>query len=244
MHLFLIACTGTDDSENTKETGTDDTQVQECVTHEVSCVDEMISSLSLQDEVSEDEVLNETSGEDWLTYIDASAGGYSQASRNPWVYVKFTDEGAQKVEIDDESSLESVDWDLAAHRYVLRLNGGSSGPSCVGAAVMGEGYTYENLTSVPEGVEFAVDDYYTDSCTLVNDSSGLEVSPQTVLSPWWEYPDCVATTGQPFLIQLADGRVLKFKVDSYYANDGQTECNENHSTSESGGFFWTTWRFL
>lgn len=212
---------------------------------ELTCVDEIISDLSLQDEeINEDDVSTETDGDDFLTFIDASAGGYGQEIHHAWQYIKFTDTGAVSLDMTDEDALESMDWDLSARRFILRLNGGSSGPSCVGAVVLGEGYTYESLTEVPEGVRFALDDYYTDDCTLINDSSGLQGSPQTVLSPWWNYSTCVETSDQPFLIQLSSGRVLKLVVENYYDGEGQAECNESGSTREPGGYFRMRWRFL
>src|SRR6478609_8132178 len=93
------------------------------------------------------EVSNVVDGTDYVTSIDATAGGFEEASKNPWVYVKFTEDGAVRVDIDDESALESMDWDLAAHRFKLRLNGGTSGPSCVGAMPFLE-RSYEDLTEV------------------------------------------------------------------------------------------------
>lgn len=174
--------------------------------------------------------------------MDASAGGYADAAKNPWVYVRFTATGAERVDIDDETALEDMTWDMALHRYVLRLNGGSSGPSCVGAAAM-LGFEYADLSSVPDGVSFQPDSFYTDDCTFINDSSGLEGSPQVALSQWWEYPGCVATTGTPFLVQQADGSVLKLVVESYY-DQGQDTCNSTGSTNGSGGYFTLRWAYL
>lgn len=244
--LLLLACTGK--SDDTGSANDSDTSAVDAVCEEptdVPCVDEMILDLSLHDDkVSDAEVANTTDGADFLTTVDASAGGMSNASNNPWVYIKFTADGAVRVDIDDESALESMDWDMALRRFILRLNGGDSGPSCVGAAVMGDGYTYENLTEVPEGITFAMDDYYTDDCTIVNDSSGLPGSPQVVMGPWWGYESCLTTTGQPFLIQQADGSVLKLRVEAYYGGDGQEECNSTGTTTEEGGYFTFRWAFL
>lgn len=241
---LLLACPGPEgtDSKDTNSGSTD--AVCEEPT-EVGCVDEMVLNLSLHDDKTSDgEVTNTVEGGDFVTTVDASGHGYDKYTKYPFVYMKFQDDGLVRVDIDDESALESMDWDIAARRYIIRLNGGSSGPSCVGAATLGEGYTYETLTEVPDGLSYPVDAYYTSDCTLVNDSSGLEGSPQTVLSPWWSYPGCVATSDQPFLIQLADGRIVKFRVESYYANDGQQECNEDGATMESGGFFIWRWAFM
>ena len=210
---------------------------------EVECVDDLILDLSLHDdEVSDGAVTTSAEGEDFVTAIDATAGGYNNATQNPWVYLKFTEDGAEKVEIDDETALESMDWDLAARRFILRLNGGSSGPSCVGAATFMES-SYDELTEIPDGLSYGVDDYYTSDCTLINDSSGLPDNPQVVLGAWWEYPGCVATTGYPHLIQTADGRVLKLVVEAYYGS-GQEDCNATGAAGDDSANLQVRWRWM
>lgn len=240
--LLLLACTGKSDDTGTP---TDTNEVLDAVCEDPTdppCIDEMILDLSLHDDkVSDGAVETVVDGTDFITSVDASAGGSSNATKNAWVYIKFNSDGATRVEIDDETALASMDWDMSLRRFILRLNGGDSGPSCVGAAVMGDGYTYENLTEVPDGITYEMDDYYTDDCTIVNDSSGLPGSPQVVLGPWWGYNNCVTTTGQPFLIQLADGRVIKLRVETYYEGDGQEECNSSGTVSTEGGYYTIRW---
>ncbi len=210
---------------------------------EVECVDQIILDLSLHDDkISEAEVTTDADGDDFVTFVDASAGGYNQSANNPWVYVKFTPSGAERVDIDDESALESMDWDMALRRFIVRLNGGSSGPSCVGAASFLES-DYADLDAVPAGVSFAQDAYYTSDCTIVNDSSGLPGSPQVVLAPWWSYAGCVKTSGVPHLVQLADGRVIKLVIEQYYGS-GQDDCNDNDTPGEDSGFFSMRWRYV
>ncbi len=210
---------------------------------EVGCVDEMILDLSLQDEVSEGEISSESDGDDTVTDVDATAGGYSAAPRNPWIYVKFTADGASKVEIDDEAALESMDWDMALKRYIIRLNSKDSGPSCVSSAAM-FGFDYAELDSVPEGLVWQQDDFYSDSCGLAVDSIG---GAQTAMAPWWEYSQCVGATGVPFFVQLADGNVLKLAVEKYYEDqDVQDECNETGSVpmGSEGGYIRLRWQML
>ena len=238
--VLILGCGDTDTDTNTDTDGPD-LVCEDPV--DPPCIDDMILDLSLHDdEVSDGAVTNSQDGDTWTTTIDASAGGYQQASSNPWVYVKFTDEGAVRVDIDDESALESMEWHLSARRFILRLNGGASGPSCVGAAAFLES-SFEDLTEVPDGLTYNTDDYYSGDCTIINDSSGLPGSPQVVLAPWWSYSACVATTGVPFLIQLDDGRVVKLVVDAYYGT-GQAGCNNNDNPGDDSGNYIMRWKFM
>ena len=45
-------------------------------------------------------------------------------------------------------------------------------------------------------------------------------------------------------MQLADGSVIKLRVDAYYGGDGQDQCNSTGSTTEAGGFFKLRWAFM
>ena len=239
--LALAGCTGTADSD---PVDTDVASTAICTdAAELTCVDELLQDLSLQDDkTSEGAVETTTEGDEFVTAVDATAGGFGNETKNAWTYVRFTATGAEKVEIDDETALESMDWHIAARRFILRLNGGSSGPSCVGAAAFFE-KDFGELTSVPDGLEFVQDDYYSDSCDLINDSSGLPGSPQVALAPWWEYPGCVKTTDVPFLIQLDDGSVLRFAVEQYY-DSGQDTCNANGAPGKDGGTYVWRWAWV
>jgi hypothetical protein len=247
----LAACNGaTVDAEDSGEPAPPPLEAVCTEPVEPTCVDPIISDLSLHDDkvATDREVTDTTDAADFVTAVDATAGGFEVAAENPWVYIKFTENGAQRVDIDDETALESMDWDLAARRFILRLNGGSSGPSCVGAMPFLE-KSYDELTEVPEDASFTLDNFYTGDCTLINDASGLEGSPQTALSPWWEYPEaaggggCVGTTRVPFLVQLADGHVIKLRVEQYYG-DGQVNCNQTGQPGTDSGRIELRWTFV
>jgi hypothetical protein len=245
--LLLIACTsGTTDADTA---GGDDTDTApDAVCDEPvapPCEDEMFLDLSLHDDKkSHGDVTTVTDGVDFVTSIDASAGGYSQAANNAWTYVRFDDDGATKLDIDDGAALESMDWHLALRRYIVRINSGDSGPSCVGAAAV-PGASYADLTTVPDDVDYQQDDYYDDECVITDDESGLPGSPAVAMGAWWEYPDgCLATTNTPFLLQLEDGRIVKLVVEGYYDADSQAECNETGATTGEGGYFTIRWRVM
>jgi hypothetical protein len=235
------------DSGDTDDTGGGDTDTLDPVCTEptdMECVDEMILDLSLHEEVNPDDVDNEQDGSDWVSLVDASAGGMNSSSDSPWIYVRFTESGMEKVEIDDESALEDMSWHLSARRYVVRLDSGSAGPGCVGAIVV-KGKSYDEVSEADiEGANFKLENYYDDECEIIEDDSGLPGSIDVLLGGWWDYTSCLETTGQPFLVQLDDGHVLKLVVESYYKGEGQTECNEEGSTRKDGGFLTFRWQFL
>jgi len=177
---------------------------------------------------------DQAEGAGFISAIDATAGGAFTTDPDSYVYGRFTETGLVKVDLSDEDSLESSDWDIAFRRYVVRINSGHSGPSCVTAArVPGEG-DYDGLTTAPANLVFHKDEYFTESCELIPDGSGLENSPATALSAYWTYPGCVQMTGNVFVIQLADGRLVKFLVQSYYSPSAQQQCDTMGTVPMSG----------
>ena len=250
--LALLGCETTDDDDNAddddNDTADDDDDNGSGICDEAKdaeCIDEMILDLSLHDDMTSDgDVDTTTDGDDFVTTVDASAHGMNEAANNPWVYIRFDEDGATKLDIDDETALETLDWHIAARRFILRLNGGDNSPSCVAASPFME-MEYADLTEEPSGTNYYEDAYYTADCTIINDSSGLEGSPQVALAPWWSYQDCVRTTMVPFIIRLEDGRLVKLVVEAYYES-GQEDCNDGGgmgSGTGSGMYTWR-WRFL
>lgn len=209
---------------------------------EVPCEDAIVLDLGfVEGVVSEGAVESTADGDGFVSSIDASAGGLPNAAMNPWVYLRFTDAGLERVAIDDLQSLQSHDWHIAAKRFGIRLNSGTGGPSCVHGAAL-DGMGYEDVTAVPDGTELAAEAFVDDACTLVDDGSD-QGSPAYLLTPWWTYSGCVATTGVPFVLELSDGRTLKLMVDAYYA-EGQAECNDSGAMGQQSAHFTWRWSFL
>jgi hypothetical protein len=213
-----------------------------CGLAEVPCVDAAIQDLSLHDDrVSDASVSNSADGDAWRSVVDASAGGTMAAAMNPWVYLRFTDAGLVRVDIDDLTATESDAWDIAAKRYGIRVNSGTSGPSCVLVATVDDDYAA--IAAAPDDAAFAVERYYDDACVLVEDSSGLPGNPAYRMSGWWGYAGCVTTTGQSYVVRLADGRDVKLVVDAYYA-EGQEACNESGSMGTGSATMTWRWSYL
>jgi len=247
--LSLVGCGNKsgDDTSSSNDGGTGDTGAMTCDPVDPPCSDALIADLGLQrDVVSDGAVTTVTDGDDFVTTIDASAGGMNQAPSNPWVYVRFTAAGAEKLKIDDWSSLADTTWDLGLRRYLVRTNGGDSGPGCVGAVALREDQ-YADITAVPAGLDvstdFPSDDFYTDDCSFIGDSSGLADSPNLVLGQWWSYPGCVATSMIPFLLRTEEGHVIKLVIEQYYAVD-QDVCNETGAPGTDSGIIQIRWRML
>ncbi len=225
--------------DETTDATTDPTAVPDgyCEPEPVACEDAAIQDLSLQKTVSDGTVQATRDGADWLAKVDARAGGAMNAPMNAWLYMRFTDAGLVKVEIDDLAALTSSAWDIAAKRYGIRVNSGSSGPSCVHVAPGGSDYAA--LAAVPADAAFAPENYYGGDCSLITNDDSLG-DPAYQLTGWWTYAGCVQTTGAPFVLRLADDRVLKLVVDAYY-EQGQAACNETNAMGT--GAAQMTWRF-
>ncbi len=197
---------------------------------EVPCVDDAFQALSMNlTEAAEGAIVSESDGAGTFEVdVDATAGAPPGSIDAPggFVYGRFTDDGLLKVELLDDASFASMDWDIAFRRFVIRVNSGTSGPSCVTAARTAPATDFDALDAVPEGLTFNAEQFMSDAetCELVPDGSGLG-APGVVLQNWWEYPGCVKTTGNVYVLSLANGRHVKLVVTQYYAS-GQDGCNE------------------
>jgi hypothetical protein len=233
--LSLCWCTVAacgDDGGNGGDTETADAAVKEDnasgsgETHEVTCTDESVATLTLFDAPNlEAEVRNIAESDGFTTDVDASGGGL--APMQSFVYMKFGDDGLTKVEISDEEAFESSDWDIAARRYVLRLNSGVSGPSSVTGARTRPQTKFDELDALPEELDFRTEQYFDETCTFVDDSSGLE-SPGTALASFWSYKSCVEMTHNVYIIEQVKPkkRHIKLEVLAYYFPDRQAICDE------------------
>lgn len=213
----------------------------------VPCEDEVLLQMNLQDDQAPGLIDNVADGAGFRSTIDATAGGAFVADPDSYVYGRFTDAGLEKVVLSDEEALASMDWDISFRRYVARINSGHSGPSCVTAARVPGEPDYDALDVDPASLTFRSDEYFTDTCEVIADGTGLEGSPATALSSYWTYPGCVQMTGNVFVIQLADGRLVKLTVTHFYNEAAQEQCQTDGTVPMSGSGSATIqvrWAFL
>ncbi|WNZ61430.1 HmuY family protein [Myxococcus sp. MxC21-1] len=213
---------------------------------DVPCSEQSIDRLNLLTTPSTTAMFEEEApAGEFRSYIDARAGGLTV--NQSYTYARFTPEGLSRVNIDDQTSLGDHGWDIAFRRYYIRLNGGTSGPSCIGVARLPTGTRFETVTSVPADLTFQSDAWYTETCEFIPDNSGLS-GPTMALSSFWSYQGCVKMSGDVFIIRLADGRHVKFEVTSYYELAVQEHCNATNElpsgTPSGSGQLRVKWAFL
>jgi hypothetical protein len=211
----------------------------------VPCRDDVFAGLSMSlTETATGVVENDVDGDGFDTFVDARSNGAFNSG--PWVYGRFTPDGLEKLDLFDDESLDSLEWDVAFQRFTIRLNSGFGGPSCVSAARTGTATDFETLAEVPAGLTFNAEEFMTDngdgSCTIVPDGSG-QGSPGVILQNWWEYPGCVATTGNVYIVSLADGRRVKLVV-TQYDGQGQELCNDGSRGETESANIRFRWAFL
>lgn len=227
------------------DAGPPDAGAPACMAVDPTCQDQSISMLDFFDTVSPAAITEEgTTAGEFLTVIDATGGGMTPSQS--YVYARFTETGLEKVEISDEDALFSSDWDIAFRRFIIRLNSGVSGPSCVQAARTAPATTFDGLTAVPDGLTYRTEAYFTEgSCDLVPDGSGLG-SPATALSSYWTYPGCVSMTHNVYVVRPASGRHVKLEVIGYYPLANQEMCDTSGSVPipSGGGQIRVRWAFM
>jgi hypothetical protein len=211
----------------------------------VSCRDQSLVALDMEAEATAagKDITNTDEGDHFHTTVDATANG-AFGGAFPYVYAKFTETGLVKVDLTDDGAFDSMDWDVAFRRFVIRLNSGVSGPSCVTGARTAPSTDFASLDVVPDNLDFNAEQYMSDTCELIPDGSGLG-SPGTILQNFWTYPGCVQMTRNVYVLQLADGHHVKLVVTHFYDEQAQQDCQDTNQTDSSGsGHIQLDWAFL
>lgn len=250
--LALAAC-GSSGSGNDTDSGSGngadmaaspDMAAGQCQMKDPPCTDNQIQELSLFKKASTRKITNAADGNTpgaWMSTVDATGGGFTPTES--YVYAKFTDTGLMKVDVGDETAFTSAEWDIAFRRFIIRLNSGVGGPGCVTASETSG--AYDDVKSLPGGLDFQPEAYYDDKCAMVDDKSGLG-TPDTLLSSFWVYNGCVKMTNQVYVIRLADGRNVKLTVVGYYNPTVQETCNTTDTVPANavGGSVRVRWQVL
>jgi hypothetical protein len=247
--LLVVGCGG-DDSSDTEANDAGDHDHEKGdhdepeMLREVPCTDTSVSTLMLFDEPATGKIREEGKGDEFVTFIDATAGGMN--ATQSYVYARFTEKGLEKVDITDEDAFESTGWQIAFRRYVIRLNSGVSGPGDIRGGRTAPMTQFADLKDVPDDLELRTEEYFTsESCEFVSDGSGIG-APATALASFWTYKSCLQMTKNVYVISLPKKKFVKLEVLAYYSPDNQKRCDE---TGEIGipsgaGSIRIRWAFL
>lgn len=212
-------------------------------TSPIPCEDQVALQMDFKGNKAPGSITDAPDGKGFLSTIDARAGGFMYT--DSYVYAKFTPTGLVKVEMTDNESITSMDWDIAFRRFVIRINSGNSGPSCVTAARLKAGTNFDDLMTTPADALFNPDEYFSATCQVIPDGSGLG-SPATVMSGFWKYQSCVQMTGNVYVVEKADGTRVKLLVTDYYEPTAQETCNMTGAVpmGTPGGMIRMRWAFV
>lgn len=218
----------------------------------VTCSDQVIQRLGLFDRpnTTPNALVDAIDGLGFITEVNATAGAVG-GQINPtqsFVYARFTPAGLEQLNLSDTAALDSLDWDIAFRRFIIRLNGGDSGASCVESTIV-ESVPYEQVTAAPASATWQRDDYLSEDCMMFRDDGfGLGTPPLTALTPYYNYAGCVKMTNRTFVIRTRLGKSVKFTVQRYYQNEaGQMICETQSrapGATAPGGYLKVRWQIL
>ena len=143
---------------------------------------------------------------DFLTVVDATAGGAFSTEPHDFTYFSFEDQAV--VALTDAEAAESSEWDIAFKRNEIRLNGGISGPGNVRGS---------DLNSAEEVVAEEAFDAITPTDIPGSDAFSAD-GPAYVLGEWYNYDSTthfLSTRNHVYIIDTGAG-FYKMQLLSYY----------------------------
>lgn len=149
------------------------------------------------------------SGATKTIYVDASAGGFTEAVKNPRIYIDLAT--GEKVDVTDKTALESTAWDLALKRQFIFTNSGDAGIGVGGAIQLNTPFS-----AVTEAEANAAmierERFFNEECVAEKDQFGF--SPNSTFSDWYNYdsPTMMITTPKDVTYIVSGGTGKKYKL--------------------------------
>lgn len=177
-------------------------------------------------------VLGESGGAKKI-YIDASAGGFQAAAKNPRLYLNL--ERTEAVAVTDGAALESTDWDIALKRVTIYTNSGDGGPGVGGAVAVVKDFA---SVTAADAAKIGPEKFFDENCELQKEQLGGPFTSFSNPPPfgWYDYDDATMIPtprpGVTYLVKGGTGKLYKLAIRAYDAlPDGGTRNNM------STGFF-------
>lgn len=192
------------------------------VEYDPRCGDAPIDDWPLHDELADGEVNSSGNAEARTFEIDANAGGYQQASSNPFVYVNLGT--GERVDITDIEAFERTDWDLAFRRTAIRTNSGDSGPGDVSLAQLND-TSFGEVDSAPsDESEYFQDVSYDEECEPITDPIGMlytafnYVNTGSPSGSWYDYfeTEVISPDGIIYIVDVPTrDTTYKLEIDTW-----------------------------
>ncbi len=149
----------------------------------------------------------------------ATTKTFDARAYDKWVYFSF-DKG-EEVEITDFQN--STEWDIAFHRFDVRVNCGTSGPGQGGSISMGQ-VNFDAVTTAPtEGYSL------NDSISIVNEEGNwtnpVTVPGDTIVGKWLYFtgpPPQYNITNEIYVVKTAQGKYSKIWLKDYYNDNSES----------------------
>jgi hypothetical protein len=165
--------------------------------------------------------VSDVSGTAGTIYIDASAGGPSNASRNPRVYVNLG--SRTRVDVTDKTALESTEWDLSLKRTVIFTNGGDGGMGFGGAAIVTKDFDAVTADDANTAT-IAKESFFDEECREKKDEFDLYLN--TTFSSWYDYNQSTMGVSpkpnQTYIVVGGAGARYKVAILTFTANPDGT----------------------
>ncbi len=136
-----------------------------------------------------------------------------------WVYFSF-DKGKEVVVKDFKNSMN---WDIAFHRFDVRVNCGTSGPGKGGSISMGK-VDFNSVKQAPT-TGYSLND----SISIVNKPGGwteqVTVPGDTIIAKWLYFtgpPPKYNITNNIYVVKTAQGKYAKIWLKDYFNDDSKS----------------------
>ncbi|MBS2011929.1 MAG: hypothetical protein JST00_03490 [Deltaproteobacteria bacterium] len=174
-------------------------------------------------------VISESGGTKTV-YVDATAGGFNNAVKNPRIYVDLST--LSRVDKTDVSAPQSTDWDLSLKRVVLYTNGGDAGIGQGGAAVVSKAFASVTAADA-DAANIKAESFFDAECTPKKDRTDAVL---TTFSDWYDYDDVTRIptpkANTTYIVRGAKGKRWKVAIKAYDANPDGTQTNN----TTTGGY--------
>ncbi len=162
-----------------------------------------------------DDAGNVSIGQENTIIVDATAGGYENAAKNPRLYLSL--QTLKRVDVTDVTARASNAWDIAFKRSTLFTNSGDAGPGNGGALFLPRAKFGEVKLATVTGKTFGTEQFTDAMCAPLADAIG---APLTSFDGWYQYEGASMhlTPVDGVFVVKSGTKLYKLVIESYYGD--------------------------